>query len=427
MKKEDLRNSFELIKPDENAKKRMLDNIMRSAGKKDESHRMYLAKAIPAFALTVVVAAGVLMYSLKPGNNGLPPGRVTDLAGDMGMEDAPAPLLDQFQIGDRHYILLADEMRNDFGLPAEIKEGDIGEKLTDITVSPDESLTGREVYRYVPAGCEAVVAVKGDDGYRLFRFFTFESYNSNQDEDAVEYLELYGINSAEDISKVLLIGHSEQGKMFGVDDIREITDRSEIEQFYGYYSVLKNNSDKYFDRLFNYNGMGTGNRSVGVDIAERERMAAAEPAGPIEPDAAGKVAPDAAVTQSAGGPDMAVQGRTETGETDFGSDMPMEIAPAAPDTPVSANVQAPADAPVQQKPSATGDPSAGIVTDMGGGASGSVHGSTGSAGNALDLPITIRIYNRNGIYFDSVYNRNIGFINRYEVSDEFAAFLNARL
>ena len=398
MKKEDLRNSFDLIKPDENAKKRMLDNIMRSAGKKDGSRRMYFVKAIPAFALTVVVAAGVLMYSLKPGNNGSPPGQVTDLAGGIGREDAAAPLLDQFRVDDRHYILLTDELRNDFGLPSEIKEGDIGEKLTDITVSPDESLTGREVYRYVPAGCEAVVAVKGDDGYRLFRFFTFESYNSNQDEDAVEYLELYGINSAEDISKVLLIGHSEQGKMSGVDDIREITDRSEIEQFYGYYSVLKNNSDKYFDRLFNYNGTGTGNSSVGVDIAERERMAAAEPAGPIEPDAAG-----------------------------FGSDMPMEIAPAAPDTPVSANVQAPADAPVPQKPSATVDPSAGIVTDMGGGASGSVHGSTGSAGNALDLPITIRIYNRNGIYFDSVYYRNIGFINRYEVSDEFAAFLNARL
>jgi hypothetical protein len=47
-------------------------------------------------------------------------------------------------------------------------------------------------------------------------------------------------------------------------------------------------------------------------------------------------------------------------------------------------------------------------------------------GNALGNPITIRIYNKNGIYYDSVYYRNIGFISRYEVGEEFAAFLSAR-
>ena len=37
---------------------------------------------------------------------------------------------------------------------------------------------------------------------------------------------------------------------------------------------------------------------------------------------------------------------------------------------------------------------------------------------------TIRIYNRNGIYYDSMYYANIGFINRYEVSKEFADYLD---
>lgn len=50
------------------------------------------------------------------------------------------------------------------------------------------------MYRYMPAGGEAVVAVKRETGYQLFRFFAFESYLNNQDEDTRDYLELYGIS-----------------------------------------------------------------------------------------------------------------------------------------------------------------------------------------------------------------------------------------
>ena len=131
---------------------------------------------------------------------------------DMMREDAPAMFIDQFQIDNRHYILLTDDLREDYGLPATVDESDIGEKITDIGSSPDKSLTGRGVYRYVPAGCEAVVAVRKDEGYQLYRFFTFESYNNNQDEEAIEYPKLYGINSAEDIARIRFIGHSERSK-----------------------------------------------------------------------------------------------------------------------------------------------------------------------------------------------------------------------
>ena len=407
MKKEDLKNSFDLIKPDETARKRMLDNIMQNAGKKNESRRIYYMRAIPAFAMVAVVAAGVLMHGTLWKNNELPPGNVpgvmTDQAAGMGREDAAAPLLDQFRIDDRHYILLTDEMRNEFGLPAMIKDSDIGEKIADITVSPDESLIGSEVFRYVPAGCDAVVAVKCNDSYRLFRFFVFESYNNNQDEDAAEYLELFGINSADDIAKVVFIGHSEQSKLQGVTDIRGVlTDREAIAAFYGFYSVLKNNSDKYFDRLFNYSGKATsGNYGVEIDIAERERMAAAEGATgtAVPPDATG---PDAT------------------------TDLPIKTDDAAIAYQVTADTPVSADAPVSTSNAASSGSSPGMIMDSGDGAAGSVQGSAGSVGNALDDPITVRIYNKNGIYFDSVYYRNIGFISRYEVNERFAAFLNEK-
>jgi hypothetical protein len=48
-------------------------------------------------------------------------------------------------------------------------------------------------------------------------------------------------------------------------------------------------------------------------------------------------------------------------------------------------------------------------------------------GNALENAITIRIFNKNGIYFDAVYYRNIGFMSRYEISEEFAAFISTML
>jgi hypothetical protein len=64
------------------------------------------------------------------------------------------------------------------------------------------------------------------------------------------------------------------------------------------------------------------------------------------------------------------------------------------------------------------------MVDMGGAGQGAVEPSRGFGGNALANPVTIRIYNRNGIYYDSMYYANIGFINRYEVSKEFADYLD---
>ena len=189
-------------------------------------------------------------------------------------EYAVAPIVNQFRIDKRHYILLSEDLREDFGLPELVDSNDIGERLQKLKTAPIQALSAGSIQ--VCPGRQAVVAVKRDNEYQLFRFFTFESYINNQDEDAAEYLKLYGINGAGDISKIRFITHSEQGKLQGYEDIAaEITDRDDIAAFYSYYSVLKNSSDRYFDSLFNFRG--TNENSPGI---------VADPAlpGAVEPD-----------------------------------------------------------------------------------------------------------------------------------------------
>jgi len=362
VKKEDLKASFDQIKLSESAKKRMLDNIMNHSNKKKGiCMTLYsFKKAVPALALTLVIAVGLLTYNMLTGNNNSQPEYgVTDSI-DQGREDAVAPILNQFKIGDKNYILLSDDLRADYGLPTAVNENDIGEKIADIKSSPDKNLIGSEVYSYIPAGGEAVVAVKKDNKYQLFRFFVFDSYNNNQDEDSVRYMELYGIKKADDIAKIQFIGHSEQGKLQGITDIRgEIADRNEIARFYSYYSILKNSSDKYFDRLFNYKVMDSGNNYVETDTAVPDQISNTE--------------------------DRSTD--AESSRTNVAEDLPQ-------------------------------------VTDNGDTGSETVESSQGSAGKALENPITIRIYNQSGVYYDSEYYPNIGFISRFEVSEDFADFIN---
>jgi len=407
MKREDLRASFDRIKPDESAKNRMLDNIMNQYESKKGIHMLLgFKRAIPALALAVVILGGLMTYknitgnsnnSLTRGNNS--PMQEISNAGyaGTGREDAAAPILDQFRIGNRYYILLSDELREDFGLPAEIDENDIGKKLTEIEKAPDPSLIGCEVYSYIPAGGEAIVAIKKDNEYRLFRFFTFESYNNNQDEDAIEYLKLYGINNAEDMAKIQFIIYSERSKIEGYADIvAEITDRVEINSFYSMYSVLKNSSDKYFESLFNSFGRFPDNRPVEIGYVVP---------GAVVPEQA---APDR-IGYGTGRPLEGPAGKSETA-----SDLPLA---ATDDGGNSAS-----DASVSNRPS-TVNSHPGMVVDTGIAGSGSVEPGSGSVGDALANPVTIRIYNKNGIYYDSPYYRNIGFISRYEASEELEDFI----
>lgn len=243
-----------------------------------------------------------------------------------------AKVQDQFKMGNKDYIVLPEALRKEFKLPETISTEHIGNRIITIENSVDDKLKDREVFQYIPAGSEAVVAVKMDKEYTLFKFFTFDSYNNNQDEDARAYLELYGINQGKNILKVQIIGHSDEAKIQGrLDIISEITDREKINEFYNYYSVIKNSSDKYFDRLFNYKGSDNQGQVTAKSRAEL-----------TPPDS-----PDGAATS----------------------------------------------------------------------------GSAGSVGDALNNPVTIRIYNQSGLYYDAEYYPNLSFISRHEVNEEFVGFL----
>ena len=400
MKKEELKSSFNKIEPDKTTQRRMLNNILSHSGK-EQKMKINFRKAIPALGLVIVIAGSVLAYDMMSGRNSIPtPGYTQgDAAGER--EDMIAPLVNQFQIEDKHYILLSDDLRAEYGFSLQIDESDIGSRITTITKSVDPSLMGSEVYGYKPAGSEAVVAVKKDDSYLLFKFFNFESYNNNQDEDAAEYLKLYGIISAQDIAKVQFIIHSEQSKIEGKLEISgELTNRDEISKFYGYYSTLKNSSDKYFDRLFNYNPDGNKGIDVEVDVDVDDSV----------PDLTRPVPPDA--------------GQDIIHPSDHGSiDPAPDNIGIAEDMPLTKGDDEQNGA-FEGRPELREEPKG--MMDMGNTSStvGGTAPSQGPAGNALANPVTIRIYNQSGIYFETVYYRNMGFISRHEVNEEFADFMD---
>lgn len=447
VKREDIKTAFDRIAPDIPAKERMLQNVLHHSTERKANTILCfnVRKAIPALALVIVLAGGILTYGLKDKlsihgtqGNARPEIAQYDATGTnigSGTEDMAAPLLHQFQMGGRHYIRLSDSMET-FGFPSEIGADDVGQEIAVIEKSPDKSLVGCEVFRYIPAGCEAVVVVKRNNAYELFRFFTFESYNNNQDEDAIEYLKLYGIEKPEDIAGIQFIVHTESSKLGGFTDIRgEITDRDGIADFYKFYSVLKNASNRYFEKLFGYPG------SVNEGETETDRTSPNQQeiwdtfdgraVDPVPPDDA----PDSANVSNE-------TGRAYPGYTGNATNLPLNHAaeesigavtedapPVMIDQPVSVNGY---DTPV----SVFIDPGEGISSSsattqgssgMGNMGATSVAPSQGSAGNALADAVTIRIYNQNGVYYDSMYYRNIGFISRYEITEEFAALIERHI
>lgn len=382
----DIKTAFDAIKPTEEQKQRMLDNVLSHSGEQKSDHRkLFQLKRVAAVFIVVVFAAGGI-FAIKNFTTANTPlenttangGRTNDdafPAKDSYAEDMIAPLTDQFKIGNKTYFLLSDYYRESVGFPKTISDSDIGKKIDTIRSGADKSLIGCDVYFYKPAGCQAVVAVKQNQEYKLFKFLSFDSYNNNQDEDAAVYLDLYGIKSAGDILKIQFIGYSEQAKLKGTVDVHaEISDKSEIAKFYGFYSVLKNSSDKYFDKLFK-------TRIENIDTGANDRIVLDQIEGGGKDEPVVDIAKPDYAQDSIGGPYV---------------------------TP-----QRDPDAPADDYDEAAPPPGSGETTP-----------SPGSVGtNALANSATIRIYNLSGMYYDTEYYPNIGFISRYEITDEFAEFL----
>lgn len=376
MRQRDIKESFDKIEPNEAATRKMLNRILTHPDHNSMIKRKFnYRKALPVCAAVVLLVGSLFVYSRynsndKPlteidhGNSENSRAATEDM---ISSENADlAVLKDQFQIDNRHYSILSDDQKTEFGFKNAVSQSDIGDKIAVIRTSVDQSLIGCEVYRYSPAAGEEVVAVKKGSEFRLFGFYGFESYIKNQDEDANTYLKLYGIHSAGDISKIRFITWSNQpGDKGAVKG--EIVQKTGIEKFYNYYSVIKDSSKQYFDKLYSYKENTANQGSI---------------------PSSGSVPPDY--------------------QTGIGSDTPV----GSPETAIAADGVLTAGA-------GACDPAAPAGYDTG----SSGNASSRAATNALENSVTIRIYNQKGIYYETVYYPNLGFISRHEVNAEFAAFL----
>lgn len=263
MRNDDMKKAFDSVEPSDIQKQRMLKNVLNHTDIKKKVGFMELLK--PKRILTAIIMVVVVTGSLfvlkniinTPSQNLISVGDKSNDGGYTGRdnytEDSIAPLTNQFKIDDKTYIQLSGDYKTNVNFPQTVSLDDIGEKITTIKNGVDASLMGCDVYVYIPAGSQAVVAVKKENEYRLFSFLSFDSYINNQDEDVDRYLKLYGINSASDIAKVQFIGYGEMAKFNGKVDVKsQIVDRADVTKFYNFYSVIKNSSDKYFEKLFNY-------------------------------------------------------------------------------------------------------------------------------------------------------------------------------
>ncbi|RCX19340.1 hypothetical protein DFR58_10385 [Anaerobacterium chartisolvens] len=396
MKKEDIKKSFDNIEPNDHTVQRMLNQILNHSEKSREvrwTKFMKINKAVLVLTMVLVVAGGSLLYHLVFNNGAESPardGRFTE--SDLSLRE-PGMILemkDQFQIGNKHYIILSEALQLEFGLPGKIDESDIGDRIATISTSVDKTLIGLDVFDYLPAGGKAVVAVKKENRFILFKFYAFDSYLNNQDEDTGEYLKLYGIYSSEDIAKIQFIGYSDKAKMEDrVDIISEITDSGKIDEFYGYYSVIENSSKKYFDRLLNYKSSYHGEQYQAPKQDE------------IPPDYAG-------ILPLTDLPEGEISAAASDAPKDEENSAAIYKAEDLPDTPASNSGSD--NIPVKGEEGSTS-------------VSSGFSGMTGSAGDALNNQVTIRIYNQKGLYYESIYYPNIGFISRHEVNEAFESFL----
>jgi len=269
MKQEDIKKSLDQIDLDDKAQQRMIDNVLKYKIQKNYikiKRNRYFRFAIPAFVCVFVIVGSITVYNLS--NIDRMEGTFTTTIGDatfddksannlQGIDDMMAVVDNQFEMDDMHYILLSDALKADFAFPNTLSGSDVGKKITTIITTVDPNLMGCDVYEFLPAGSLAVVAVNIDNAYKLFEFFNYESYINNKDEDTAAYLNLYGIHSADDIAKIQFIAYSEEAKIAGrIEPISELNDQTKIAEFYDYYSVIKDSSSKYFDRLMNYKDLG---------------------------------------------------------------------------------------------------------------------------------------------------------------------------
>lgn len=125
----------------------------------------------------------------------------------------------------------------------------LGEKLGTITQSIDGDMIGLGVWEYADGQGRALLAVENGEGYELYAFTGFLDYNNNGEADASRYLSMFGISSAEDVSRISLV-------RFDPDNAEaaptEVTDKTKIQSFLNAFAPLKADAAGYFSAIENY-------------------------------------------------------------------------------------------------------------------------------------------------------------------------------
>lgn len=243
MDKTDIKHALERIAPNEAIRQEMLYKMKLTAREQGKGQRnRSLSGTVRWLALaSVLVVLGffvfVSLYDKADSDLSVPEGMTsssdsTDIAVVTG----------QFLFEGKNYCKVLENGT----LPQTVPASDIGEEIGKIEQSSDADLVGGTVYEYRPLGCEAVVAVLRDSVYELFTFSYFQSYHDNADEDAKEYLKLYGISGPQDIVKLEVYRYPDA---YSQECVVQITDAEQISQFYGYYSQLTESSEAYFNVL----------------------------------------------------------------------------------------------------------------------------------------------------------------------------------
>ena len=379
MTKQEFTESIKQICPDKETKERMLQQILRSPPPMPQPQRSFHKwnKWLPAAAAALVVLVlGVYALFRDGFHSGVDTaGSYTNATSSAGAvtSDAEIAVVHQFQWDGKIYMAM-DEANGQFPSPAASK--DIGALIDTIPEDASPALQGCAIYEYIPAQCEAVVAVLQNGSYHLYVFSNFSKYENNSDEDASAYLALYGVKSADDI---LSLQFEHYPTATSSELLATVENREDIETFYGYFSQLQNSSELYFQRL-------------GIDISPSRDLSI----------------PDSAVSTGNGG-----------WEYDDGSTV--TYYPPSVNTSSAAG-SAEGFSPVPSSKSSVNTSHESIASS---GAASSTASSSGNGTTGLlaDM-ITVRIIFQNGLSMELPYYPHMGFLSRFEMGEDFTQFLD---
>ena len=273
--------------------------------RKNRNRRLWLPAACCAGALCLVgIGMGIDRLLLMGGGSLW--GEVTELDTASSGSDTDIyviPAESSFTLNGKRYEQAGSGSAQIWGrpLPSAVSEESLGAAVG--TISGSGELDGETVYTYTPAGGEALVAVSLDGRYRLYVFSNFLSYEENGDEDAEEYLKVYGADGPEDLLSVELLEYPDGVSEYSLGVLSE----EEKGRFYSLFSGLKEKSAQYFQALSSYETQNAQTSSSAAEEAEpppaESFTAVFDPGGTayLPADSYGKAAEDnaAAASQSA--------------------------------------------------------------------------------------------------------------------------------